>query len=382
VVAYAGTGKTPFSADSPPATAARILTQPPDLSGLSGPLRDLVGYALEKDPANRPTARELLDLLITGPAQPAAAASALADQPGLRVAAHEAQAQTGYDSARQLTALAVPSGLVGYDEESIVTQAVETADVPAPPARTRRHWLPAVAVAVVLGAGVGGATMAVSAYTAPTPTPTATPTGTATATAPAGTPTADRAEVITDALDGPRLWLATTDDKLKASCAFEDGSLVVRRPTPGPYRCRGPQDVEPDDIQLDVNARLVTPGSCAGVWLRFRNNTAYLIQFCEKAVLVCTHKGNRVDVRKTLPLDTPIPVDGPASQISLTLVGNSLTIVLDGATVGPGAVLLDDPDMVSGRTILGLYTEDQGGRVRPKPYQVAFDHISVRKLPA
>ena len=39
VVAYAGTGRTPFSADSPPATAARILTQPPDLSGLSGPLR-------------------------------------------------------------------------------------------------------------------------------------------------------------------------------------------------------------------------------------------------------------------------------------------------------------------------------------------------------
>jgi serine/threonine protein kinase len=64
VVAYAGTGHTPFYADSPPAMAARILTQPPKLDGLSGPLRDLVAHALEKDPANRPSSRELLDLLI------------------------------------------------------------------------------------------------------------------------------------------------------------------------------------------------------------------------------------------------------------------------------------------------------------------------------
>src|SRR4051795_2320662 len=50
VVAYAGTGRTPFGADSPTATAARILTQPPDLSGLTAPLRDLVAHTLEKDP--------------------------------------------------------------------------------------------------------------------------------------------------------------------------------------------------------------------------------------------------------------------------------------------------------------------------------------------
>src|SRR3954454_2904992 len=48
VVAYAGTGHTPFGGDSPPATAARILTQPPDLRSLTGSLRDLVAHALEK----------------------------------------------------------------------------------------------------------------------------------------------------------------------------------------------------------------------------------------------------------------------------------------------------------------------------------------------
>ncbi|RAO14596.1 Non-specific serine/threonine protein kinase [Micromonospora noduli] len=77
LVAYAATGRSPFGGDSATATAMRILTQPPDLTGLGGPLRELVSRALEKDPAARPTARELLDGLLTaaspvgagGPAQ-------------------------------------------------------------------------------------------------------------------------------------------------------------------------------------------------------------------------------------------------------------------------------------------------------------------------
>jgi len=59
VVAYAGTGTPPFGADSAPATAARILTQPPVLSGLTGSLRDLVERSLAKRAADRPSAREL-----------------------------------------------------------------------------------------------------------------------------------------------------------------------------------------------------------------------------------------------------------------------------------------------------------------------------------
>jgi predicted Ser/Thr protein kinase len=112
VVGYAGTGRTPFSADSPPATAARILTQPPDLSGLSGALRELVGRSLEKEPTDRPTARELLDLLLaSGPQRSPAAAAALAHQPGLRAAVRDAQAATDYAPVRQLTAAATPVDL-------------------------------------------------------------------------------------------------------------------------------------------------------------------------------------------------------------------------------------------------------------------------------
>jgi hypothetical protein len=64
VVAFAATGRTPFQGESAPATAMRILTQPPDLTGLPDRLRGIVARALAKEPADRPTARELLDLLL------------------------------------------------------------------------------------------------------------------------------------------------------------------------------------------------------------------------------------------------------------------------------------------------------------------------------
>ncbi|WP_052721337.1 protein kinase domain-containing protein, partial [Actinoplanes rectilineatus] len=66
VVTFAATGRTPFQAESPPATAMRILTQEPDLRGIPDPLRGVVESALAKEPRDRPTARELLDMLLTG----------------------------------------------------------------------------------------------------------------------------------------------------------------------------------------------------------------------------------------------------------------------------------------------------------------------------
>ncbi|WP_433788672.1 WD40 repeat domain-containing serine/threonine-protein kinase [Actinoplanes sp. CA-252034] len=65
LIGYAATGRTPFRGDSPMATIGRMLTQPPDLSGIPDSLRKLVATTLEKDPAARPTARELLDSLLS-----------------------------------------------------------------------------------------------------------------------------------------------------------------------------------------------------------------------------------------------------------------------------------------------------------------------------
>ncbi|WP_051797079.1 serine/threonine protein kinase [Catenuloplanes japonicus] len=92
VVTFAGTGRAPFHADNPMSIFGRILTQAPDLGTLDGPLRDLVARALQRDPRQRPTARELLDLLLHGgPQRSPQLADALDQQPALRTAAIELQ---------------------------------------------------------------------------------------------------------------------------------------------------------------------------------------------------------------------------------------------------------------------------------------------------
>jgi serine/threonine protein kinase len=63
VLAYAATGRVPFDSPTIPATIYRIATEPPDLGTLSGPLRDLISACLAKNPADRPTAGQLLSVL-------------------------------------------------------------------------------------------------------------------------------------------------------------------------------------------------------------------------------------------------------------------------------------------------------------------------------
>ncbi|MDW5327394.1 serine/threonine protein kinase [Plantactinospora sp. KLBMP9567] len=95
VVAYAGTGRTPFAAETPAATAVRIMTEEPDLDGLTGPLRELVELALAKEPHRRPAIRDLLDrLLAGGPGRSGQVAGTLVGQPDLLAAVERAQAAT------------------------------------------------------------------------------------------------------------------------------------------------------------------------------------------------------------------------------------------------------------------------------------------------
>ncbi|GAA0318608.1 serine/threonine protein kinase [Actinoallomurus spadix] len=65
LVAYAGTGRHPYGTGDPVAMAGRVIHGEPDLDGLPAPLTEVVRTALGKDPARRPTARELL-LTLTG----------------------------------------------------------------------------------------------------------------------------------------------------------------------------------------------------------------------------------------------------------------------------------------------------------------------------
>jgi serine/threonine protein kinase len=57
---FAATGHSPFEAETLPVIINRILNEQPDLSGLTGTMRELVGTALDKNPRRRPAAHQLL----------------------------------------------------------------------------------------------------------------------------------------------------------------------------------------------------------------------------------------------------------------------------------------------------------------------------------
>ena len=81
---FAATGALPFGDGSIASVMYRILSEAPDLGGLHGPMRDLVAACLAKDPATRPTARQIVDRLMSvgNVPEPTAAEAAAAHQPG------------------------------------------------------------------------------------------------------------------------------------------------------------------------------------------------------------------------------------------------------------------------------------------------------------
>jgi predicted Ser/Thr protein kinase len=367
VVAYAGTGRTPFQADSPPATAARILTQAPDLAGLTGQLRDLVAYSLEKEPANRPSARELLDVLVSGPSRPAATAAALADQPDLRAAAAEAQAVTGVQA---------PGGRIGYAEDSIVTVPISAppgAPLPGPPPpEPRRRWFLPVAVALLVLAVVAGAVMVVFGGS---PGERADAVGPVPPSPSASAPS--EYLLIDDDLSRPWYWQAKTSAPERAACAFEDGALVARRAEKGLYKCAGPQDDVPVDFRVEVDVRLLRANSCAGVWFRFRPWRGYLLRVCENTIYLGTHKSSGVATIRSFPLDRPLVVGGVPSAIGLRAVGRAVEVVRDGVALG--TVRAADAEITGGRVLFGVFTER--GVPQKGPYEVAFANVRIWGLP-
>ncbi|MEV0313831.1 serine/threonine-protein kinase [Nonomuraea fuscirosea] len=66
---FAASGRAPFGSDTMPAVINRVLNQQPDLGALEeGTLRDVVVACLAKDPAQRPTAEQVIMRLLHQPA--------------------------------------------------------------------------------------------------------------------------------------------------------------------------------------------------------------------------------------------------------------------------------------------------------------------------
>ncbi|MEV6149540.1 serine/threonine-protein kinase [Nonomuraea sp. NPDC052129] len=85
LIAYAGNGRHPFGRGDPITLATRVLNAPPDLGALPAPLDELIRRATDMDPAQRPTAQDLLIALVggTAPAPAATSAAPAVDPPTL-----------------------------------------------------------------------------------------------------------------------------------------------------------------------------------------------------------------------------------------------------------------------------------------------------------
>ncbi|WP_306205509.1 serine/threonine-protein kinase [Actinoplanes sp. RD1] len=258
VIAYAGTGRTPFQGDTPTATAARILTQPPRLDGLAEPMRSFVALSLAKDPRQRPTARQILDELV-GSGRPGA-------------------------SADQRRAMPVVPG--------------------RKPTRTRRRPLLAGVLAIaLLLAGLGW--WALAGGSAGTPVPGRAASRSAGPSAAAATPT------------GLAAW---TTAHVKG-CSLTDGVLDVASRKAGVLGCgSGPDTSLPGDLLLHARAQSAAGGACLAFWFHMNaQGDGTMISLCGEFATVHIVKGTTVRALLTATVKAqPRPEEINEYEIAVT----------------------------------------------------------------
>jgi eukaryotic-like serine/threonine-protein kinase len=363
VVAYAGTGRTPFSSGNIDVVAARILIQPPELSGLDPTLRGLVEAALAKDPLARPTARALLDqLLAGGPRGGVDLAAAFARQPELAVAAE---------------------GAVGIPARSPIARTVRVDPVRRPAARGNRVAVLALALLLVLGTlvGVGLATGRIRlSPAAGAPPNTATTSAAATSglaqlpVSPSAAPSvavpSGYVPALHDALTAPGYWQPFADTPNAVSCAFDSRGLVVTKTSAGTYRCPGPRDTYGDFV-FSVDVALANERSCAGVWFRFTGtNGGYAARVCPDRYELVTHSGTTITTLRTARFATPVPA-GTAIRVGIAVQGQAIRLYRDGQEL----IELSDGTFAQGRVIIGVFEDTLPPPV--PPFTVTYHDLRI-----
>ncbi|ROP34178.1 serine/threonine-protein kinase [Couchioplanes caeruleus] len=380
VVAYAGTGRTPFQGDSPTSTAARILTQPPHLDGLPQPLRDLVELALAKDPRDRPSARELVDLL-------------LGDRPAVRPPARP-QAPAAAPPRPQPPAAAPPRSaphdhrtLVALDRRTLVAAPGGGAPAPARGGRARGHTLLATLAVLLVLAGIGTVGFVLNAG-ARSRTPIATspsPGGGVGAGAQTSPDPSEEREpeeptggepLIQDSLDRPGQWFDSQTRAGDARCVTR-GGLRAELAGSGAFQCLGPTDDVPDDAGIEVSTTLLTAGSCAVIWFHWDDEAGgQALDVCQDEIAVATDTPSGRSVLGRVRLEDRVPLREP-TRIHLVVREGAAQVFLAGEFVGKLALPGGGPD--TGQVRLGLSAEEEGAG---PPYAVSFADVDIRSLPA
>ncbi len=419
VLAFAATGRVPFMADSSPATAVAILTRPPDLDGITEPLKSLVAQALAKNPLDRPSARELLDELLsrTPKGVLAAVAEKSSENPIVNAvvqnlstdvvaAAHEVPAE--FTSALQYSYVdvtgefaTVPAGR-GPDPSALT-------EIVRPPRRRAGRALRGLGITLLVlivlttaGAVAGFATgylhvpgsAGAGSPPAPSVTPSSAPSPSALPSPPPSpslspspsVPPSSSAEtfpkkIVVDSLAAPGNWKLSDPTATNGSCAFNDAHYVIsllQIPDVGvpTYRCQGISN-KFTDVLVSVNIRLLTPGSCAGIWFHLTSVSTrlhgYGVQVCTDGITVGDNGvADFAQLGLPIPFATPIPLN-TAVRITVEVSGDRVLLFRNGVELGRPLEGLTGT-YASGYVGLGVI-QHYGDTATP--YEVAFDHIEV-----
>ncbi|MDF5757711.1 serine/threonine-protein kinase [Spongiactinospora sp. TRM90649] len=170
LVAYAGNGRHPYGRGDAITLATRVLNGQPDLGVLPAPLNELVRRATSQDPAERPTAQELVLALVGGGIAAPAPAFVPEESPPTLVAdemlaeSWQPPSNIGGEVTQTLGRLGLPSPPGGPDtlvpfEQGLpdvqYTTTAPTPKDPRPPRTGGKRWLLAAAAAVTALAVTG-----------------------------------------------------------------------------------------------------------------------------------------------------------------------------------------------------------------------------------
>jgi serine/threonine protein kinase len=376
VVAFAATGHVPFLADSPPATAVAILTLEPTLDGITGPLRDLVAQALSKRPEDRPTARQLLDRLLTTGQDTQTSAPRPRDAQLAAGGATESSLLKGMERAYVAATREMPV----FDDRTDAVLAAASGPFDDPddydPLPPPRHWWRALSVAALVLVVLGSAAIVVgmaTGYIRPSAHAGTTPTS-----APSPTATLSYLNITHNGLRVASAsgWRNASDRGLGACTVGIDG-LTVQLPNDQTYRCPG-QVANLADLRASVNVTLMTPTSCAGIWFRFDNQHGYALQVCPNDMRIVSHS-TRITTLLDHTLDRPIAPYTP-TKIEIDVVGQNLQFYRDGEL--EFSYYDYHNTYRSGHVVLGAFQEKDGAlpEIPETPYAVRFDTISVDQI--
>ncbi len=321
VVAYAGQGRAPFDADSAIGIFGRIMKGQPTLDGLSGPLRELVQRALSASPEHRPTARELVEILLDpGAERTEVLRDVFERQPAMLTAVHHV--------------------------------------VPPDPAPTRRGKRALIATGVALTLALaGGFGFAADRWK-----------------------TADKAFVLpsgtialSDALASDGEWEASSVQGNQTFCRFADDRLLIQDLVAGRWLCSGPDLTVKGRFAIEVTGRIELAGSCLVLWFYESSDRRYSLDVCATAWRLQVEDQGHGDIQVVREWADNAAEPGKDLRLQVQVSDGHVRVGHDGVLVGEQS--LPEPDLHGGYFDLGVAGEPGN---QQSPFRVSFRNAEVR----